>query len=105
MLSFKMIKTANDNVIGYVEEAEDILLNSGVGNRERRKVYYIYNIDFNRIGFVTERGIYKYTEKGNITQISKGESYAIDSAVRKLLSYNGAIYYDDFEATPPWQER
>ncbi|MFH0888845.1 MAG: hypothetical protein V1871_06520 [Planctomycetota bacterium] len=105
MISFKMIKTADNSVIGYLEEAENMFINSGVENREKRKVYYIYDIDFNRIGFVTEQGIYKYIGKGDVTQISKGESYAIEFAIKKLLLYNGTIYYDDFEATPPWRDR
>ena len=105
MISFKMIKTADNSVIGYLEEAETMFINSGVKNKEKRKVYYLYNIDFNRLGFVTERGIYKYIEKGDVTQIFKSESYAIEFAVKKLLSYNGVIYYDDFEATPPWHDR
>ncbi|MFH1231320.1 MAG: hypothetical protein V1709_07485 [Planctomycetota bacterium] len=106
MLSFKMIKTANNNIIGYLEETESIL--SDKGKEKTTKIYYVYNIDFVRVGFITERGTvsaYQYTKEGTVTQIAKSESYAIDSAAKKLLSYEGAIYYDDFEPAPPWHDR
>jgi hypothetical protein len=105
MISFKIIKSSNNSSIGYIEEAEGRLTDDGVENKEGRKIYYIYNMDFNRIGFITYLGVFKYAEGGTIVSLSKGASYAIDSGVKMLLSNNGMIYYEDFEPTPAWHDR
>jgi len=107
MVSFKMIKTAANKVIGYMEETENIVTDGSIpGGQASQRIYYIYNIDVKRVGFITEHGtvsVYRYTDEGNVAQIAKGEVYTIDAANRKLLDYSGSIYYSDYEATPPWQ--
>jgi hypothetical protein len=106
MLSFKMIKTPKNVIIGYLEETENVVL--GKRGEEIIKIYYVYNIDFIRVGFITEHGtvsVYEYTKEGTVTQVAKVEGYTIDTAAKKLLSYEGAIYYDDFEPALPWHER
>ena len=108
MLSFKMIKTGGNVIIGYLEETENIVSvgNAGGGNTIRR-IYYVYNKDFSRVGFITEHGtvsVYQYTAAGTAVQVAKDVIYTIDAGTRILLSYNGPIYYDDFEPAPLWRE-
>ena len=109
MLSFKMIKNASNTVIGYIKETENLVPSAITeGGKERKKIYYVYDADFKQIGFITEHGtvsVYKYSAKGSAIQVAQGEIFTIDAGNRKLLNYDGAIYYDDFEPAPPWRDR
>ncbi|MEK7310208.1 MAG: hypothetical protein AAB038_05265 [Planctomycetota bacterium] len=107
MTAFKMIKTSDNAVLGYLEETENIITspNSPTG-REVRRIFYVYDKDFNKLGFMTEHGtvsLYQYTQEGTVIQISTGAIYTIDAGNRRLLSYNGGIYYEDFEPAPLWR--
>lgn len=108
MTAFKMIKTSDKVVIGYLEETESIITspNSPAGEAMSR-IFYVYDKDFNKVGFMTEHGtvsLYRYTQEGTVIQILTGAIYTIDAGNRRLLSYNGEIYYEDFEPAPLWRD-
>jgi hypothetical protein len=111
MLSFKMIKLSDGTIIGYLEETENIIDTSyAKESKQTQKLYYVYDIDFNKTGFITEHGtvsVYKYTSQGSVIQIAHGEVYTLEASVKKLLSYplTKAIYWEDFEPAPPWSQR
>jgi hypothetical protein len=108
MVSFKMIKTAGNITLGYLEETENIITNpTSLSGDEMRRIFYVYDKDFNKVGFMTEHGtvsLYQYTQEGNAIQISTGAVYTIEAGNKRLLSYAGAIYYEDFEPAPIWRD-
>lgn len=108
MVSFKMIKTADNAVLGYLEETENIITspNSPTGE-EIRSIFYVYDNNFNKVGFMTEHGtvsLYQYTQEGTAIHISTGSIYTIDAGNKRLLSYNQAIYYENFEPALLWRD-
>ena len=108
MTAFKMIKTSDNVVLGYLEETENIITSSiSPSGQEMRRIFYVYDKDFNKVGFMTEHGtvsLYQYTREGTVIQISTGAIYTIEAGNRRLLSYNGEIYYEDFEPAPLWRD-
>lgn len=107
VVSFKMIKTSGNEIIGYLEETENMVKGKNMANgQEKKKIYYVYDTDIRRIGFITEHGtvsVYRYTKQGAATQVARGEVYTINAGTKKLLGYEGQIYYDDYEPLPPWR--
>ena len=108
MTAFKMIKTSDNVVLGYLEETENIITSSiSPSGQEMRRIFYVYDKDFNKVGFMTEHGtvsLYQYTQEGTVIQVSTGTIYTIEAGNRRLLSYSGEIYYDDFEPAPLWRD-
>ena len=108
MVSLKMIKTAGSITLGYLEETENIITNpNSLSGDEKRSIFYVYDKDFNKVGFMTEHGavsIYQYTQEGNVIQVSISGVYTIEAGSRRLLSYDGEVYYEDFEPAPIWHD-
>lgn len=106
-VSLKIIKGAGNVILGYLEETENIIRSRGsISGDEMRLIFYVYNKDFSKVGFMTERGtvsLYQYTPSGDVVQISSGAIYTIDAGTRRLLSHDGPIYYDDFDPAPIWR--
>ncbi|MBI5778013.1 MAG: hypothetical protein HZA49_00965 [Planctomycetes bacterium] len=109
MVSFKKVKTADNTIIGYLEETENTVASpNSPSGRESIKIFYVYDKDFNKIGFMTGQGavsVYQYTAKGTITKVVTGMIYTVETGNRSLLSYGGAIYYEDFEPAPIWHDK
>jgi len=107
-IAFKMIKTSDNVILGYLEETENILVSPDFSSDEEvRRIFYVYDKDFNKVGFMTEHGtvsLYQYTQDGAVIQISTGSIYTIEAGNRRLLSYKGVIYYEDFEPAPIWRD-
>lgn len=109
MVSFKMIKTADNSIIGYLEETENIIPSPNSPNgQESVRIFYVYDKDFNKVGFIAGQGavsVYQYTDEGTIARMSTGTVYTVEAGNRRLLSYGGAIYYEEFEPAPLWQDK
>lgn len=109
MVAFKMVKTADNTIIGYLEETENIVPSPNSPNgQESIRIFYVYDKDFSKVGFMTGHGavsVYRYTNEGDIVMRAIGTAYTIEAGNRRLLSYGGAIYYEDFEPAPLWHDK
>ncbi|MEW6026306.1 MAG: hypothetical protein AB1599_03300 [Planctomycetota bacterium] len=109
MVDFKKIKTSDNRVIGYLEETENIVTSPyTAAGEESIKIFYVYDKGFNKVGFMTGLGtvsVYQYTAEGLASRVTEGKVYTIDEGNRQLLSYEGIIYYEDFEPDPLWREK
>src|SRR3989339_78900 len=108
VMTFKMIKTSDNVILGYLEETGNVVTSpNSPSGEEMIIIFYVYDKDFNKIGFMTEHGtvsLYQYTQEGTVIQVSTGTIYTIEAGNRRLLSYSGEIYYDDFEPAPLWRD-